>query len=42
MADNTVVMLTLVSVGSSCWSLVVSGGVNNVSLPSEFNKGKVT
>jgi len=39
-AGNTVVTLALVSVDSSCWLLVVNGGVHSVSLQSECNKGK--
>jgi len=42
MASNTVVTLALVSVDSSCWLLVVNGGVNSVSLRSECNKSKTT
>jgi hypothetical protein len=40
MADNAVVRSALVFVDSSCWLLVLNGGVNSVSLQSECNKGK--
>jgi hypothetical protein len=42
MAGNTLVTLDLVFVDSSCWLLVVNGGVNCVLLQSECNKGKAT